>query len=259
MRTFLICFLMTLSASLSAQDVSLFEAKIYEASDGHALPYRILWPENYEPDQEYPLVLFLHGAGERGNDNQAQLKHGVRRFLEPKAREQHPCIVIAPQCAEGDYWSVVARDEASNPYRLVFDYNLPITASLQAAMELVREVIRREGVDKDRVYLTGLSMGGMGTFEAVYRFPKLFAAAAPVCGGGQPEAYRKQHAKVPFWIFHGDEDPVVDVALSRAMHQRLQALGADVTYSEYPGVKHNSWDNAYAEPELLEWMFSKGR
>ena len=102
-------------------------------------------------------------------------------------------------------------------------------------------------------------MGGMGTFEAVQRFPKLFAAAAPVCGGGNAQAYKKKQAKIPFWIFHGDVDGVVKVEHSREMNKRLQELNANVKYSEYPGVNHNSWENAYAESEFLSWMFSKRR
>ncbi|MCB0611373.1 MAG: prolyl oligopeptidase family serine peptidase, partial [Lewinella sp.] len=131
----------------------------------------------------------------------------------------------------------------------------PVTWALDHALQLVKTIAKTERVDKKRIYITGLSMGGMGTFEAVYRKPRLFAAAAPTCGGGDVKAYNKKAAKVPFRIFHGDVDGVIPVKHSREMTERLKALGADVVYTEYPDVNHNSWEKAYAEPWLLEWMF----
>src|SRR5690606_19323608 len=114
-----------------------------------------------------------------------------------------------------------------------------------------------EAVDAHRVYITGLSMGGMGTFEAVYRYPKRFAAALPICGGGDTLRYTR--VKLPFWVFHGTDDGVVNVSCSRAMVKKLEDLRVKVRYTEYPGVNHNSWDNAFAEPDFLEWMFSQRR
>jgi len=242
-----------------AQDRSLFEKRTYVAPDGRTLPYRILFPENYDETKKYPLVLFLHGAGERGDDNEKQLVHGVVTFLEPAHRRQFPCIVVAPQCPAEAYWSSVTVDRSNYPVGLDFDYRSgEEPGSLELAVQLVKRIQKETAVDPKRVYITGLSMGGMGTFEAVYRYPKLFAAA-PVCGGGDAAAYRKKHARIPFWLFHGDADSVVAVEESRRMYARLQALGADVEYTEYPGVNHNSWDNAYAEPELLPWLFAQRR
>ncbi|MBL7748170.1 MAG: phospholipase, partial [Chitinophagaceae bacterium] len=110
-----------------------------------------------------------------------------------------------------------------------------------------------------KCYITGLSMGGMGTFELVYRFPKLFAAAMPICGGGDAIHYDKRVKKVSFWVFHGAVDAVVSVKESIAMVNKLKELKAAVTYTEYPDVNHNSWDNAFAEPTFLSWMFSHKR
>ena len=128
---------------------------------------------------------------------------------------------------------------------------------MEAAHELVRRIATDEAVDRSRVYITGLSMGGMGAFEAVYRYPDLFAAALPICGGGDLRAYDRRVRKTAFWVFHGTDDAVVDVALSRDMHAKLKALKVKTKYTEYPGVNHNSWDNAFAEPGFLEWMFSQ--
>lgn len=241
-------------------DYSLFEKKQYQNSKGEAIPYRILYPKDYDKSKKYPLVLFLHGAGERGNDNEAQLVHGVKLFLQENNRTEFPCIVLAPQCPAESYWSSADVDRNSYPVTLKFDYEkMPITEGLKLAMELTQKTINEEAVDENRVYITGLSMGGMGTFEAQYRFPKLFAAAAPVCGGGDEKNYKKKHTQIPFWIFHGDADNVVKVEQSRTMYSRLKELGANVKYTEYPDVGHNSWDNAYGDKKLLEWMFKAKR
>jgi predicted peptidase len=128
---------------------------------------------------------------------------------------------------------------------------------LVAANELVKKIANEEAVDKSRIYITGLSMGGMGTFESVYRYPDLYAAALPICGGADTEAYDKRVRKTAFWVFHGADDAVVDVKLSRDMVAKLKSLKAKHKYTEYPGVNHNSWDNAFADPEYLKWMFEQ--
>ena len=237
-------------------DKEPFLKKTFTAQDGQVLPYRILYPEDYSPDKEYPLVLFLHGAGERGDDNEKQLVHGMDIYLQSKNRKDYPCFVLAPQCSEDSYWSVVDIDRSSYPLSLSFKYDQKMTDALSATIQLLAETINNEGIDKDRIYITGLSMGGMGTFEAVQRHPDYFAAAAPVCGGGDPNAYDSTHVDIPFWIFHGDADAVVSVDESRKMHSALIDNGNQVKYSEYSGVKHNSWENAYAEKDFLPWLFS---
>ena len=247
--------LLLLVQTLSGQDLSLYQKREFTGKDGKIMPYRILYPENYDQSKKYPLVLLLHGGGERGNDNEKQLVHGAKLFLQPENRAKYPCIVIVPQCPEGDYWASVKFERTKYPLDLDFNYGYPVTWALDHALQLVRTIAKTERVDKKRIYITGLSMGGMGTFEAVYRKPRLFAAAAPTCGGGDVKAYNKKAAKVPFRIFHGDVDGVIPVKHSREMTERLKALGADVVYTEYPDVNHNSWEKAYAEPWLLEWMF----
>lgn len=242
--------------AVQSQDMSLYQKKEY-VSDGDTLPYRILYPEGYSPANKYPLILVLHGAGERGNDNQLQLVHGAKLFADPVTREKYPAIVVFPQCPRDSYWSSVTIDRGKGPLRLHFDYTNPITTPLRQAMELVDLIAGKESVDQRRVYITGLSMGGMGTFEAVYRYPRRFAAALPICGGGDTAHYEK--VKTPFWVFHGADDATVAVDYSRAMVEKLKDLKVKVKYTEYPGVNHNSWDSAFAEPDFLAWMFEQKR
>ncbi|MCB0643374.1 MAG: prolyl oligopeptidase family serine peptidase [Phaeodactylibacter sp.] len=259
MKQFVWLALVFFSFRSGAQDFTQFEKRVFTNAAGDSLPYRILYPADYDSGKNYPLVLFLHGAGERGTDNEMQLKHGVYTFLQAEHRANFPCIVIAPQCPKEDYWANVDVNRSTQPFQLNFNYQQPLRTPLALALELVRQTIKKEAVDKKRVYITGLSMGGMGTLEAVNKHPKLFAAAAVVCGAGQVEAFEKKQAKLPMWLFHGADDLVVSVEHSRAMVDRLQEFGAPLRYTEYDGVKHNSWENAYAEPELLPWLFAQKR
>jgi predicted peptidase len=245
---------------LKAPDASLkpYVRKEFELA-GNVLPYRILYPDNYDKSKKYPLILFLHGAGERGNDNDKQLVHGAKLFLKDENRRAFPAIILVPQCPGDSYWASVQVDRSTQPFKINFDYNAPPQWPLVAANELVKKISNEEAVDKSRIYITGLSMGGMGTFESVYRYPDLYAAALPICGGGDANAYDKRVKKTAFWLFHGADDAVVDVKLSRDMLAKLKSMKVESKYSEYPGVNHNSWDNAFADPVFLEWMFKHKR
>ncbi len=239
-----------------AQDKSLFKKEMY-VSGGDTLPYRILLPLNYDATKKYPLILVLHGAGERGNDNEAQLVHGSYLFLKDSVREKYPAIVVFPQCPANSFWSNAEFkfDSVTNKGHLLFRADGEPTIALKLAQELLYKLINDYPVNRKQVYVGGLSMGGMGTFEIVRRNPKLFTAAFPICGGGAV-ATAPAIKKVKWWVFHGDVDSVVPASLSQEMVDALKAAGADVKFSLYPGVDHNSWDNAFAEPELLPWLFS---
>lgn len=254
---FILIITLLIYQPVSSQDFSALKKETFTSSGWLVLPYRILFPENYDKTKKYPLILFLHGAGERGNNNDSQLTHGAKLFIDSANRKAYPVIVIIPQCPTEGYWSSVEVNRNTSPFTLEFDYTKPITPALQAAIELVQKMIVHEGVDKSRVYITGLSMGGMGTFEAVYRFPELFAAAVPICGGADVKAYDERVSKIPFRVFHGTTDAVVDVKNSQAIVAKLKSLDIRVEYTEYPEVNHNSWDNAFAEPDFLSWIFSK--
>lgn len=243
--------------SVAALAQPAFEKALYVTATGDTLPYRILYPENYKPGKKYPLVLFLHGAGERGNDNELQLKHGSRMFLDAKNRKKYPAIVIFPQCPAENYWASVNVDRNQKPINFVFDYNNPPHWPLTASVDLVKKFIDEGKADPDRIIVMGLSMGGMGTFEAISRNPGLFSAAVPICGGGDTTFCSRYAGRLPLWVFHGSEDNVVLPAYSRAMVAQLKSLHATVRYTEYEGVGHDSWEKAFAEPKLLAWMFSQ--
>lgn len=245
------------TSSLHAQDLSQYEKKTFVSSRGDTLPYRILYPLNYDPAKKYPLFLFLHGAGERGTNNEAQLMHGASLFLADSNRTRYPAIVVFPQCPQNSFWARANVNRTTTPFEISFDYSGAPSGPLNAAIELTRQLMQDGSVDKKRVYVTGLSMGGMGTFEAVFREPKLFAAAVPICGGGNTQAYNRKTARVPFRVFHGAADAVVNVKLSQEMVARLKELNAKVEYVEYPGVNHNSWDNAFAEPDFISWFYQR--
>ncbi len=237
-----------------------YQKRTFAYAADKTLPYRVLYPENYDRTKKYLLILFLHGAGERGNDNRRQLIHGSKMFLNADNRNRYPAIVLFPQCPENSFWANTKMDRTKTPVSFEFDYDAAPNWPLDAVNRLVDSVMAHEAIDADRVYVTGLSMGGMGTFEMVHRWPARFAAAMPICGGGNTTAYDKRVKDIAFHVYHGDKDAVVDVALSRNMTQRLRDLKVKtVEYTEYPGVNHNSWDNAFADPDFLGWMFRQQR
>ena len=233
-----------------------FEAKIFVTSNNDTLKYRELLPENYMPQRKYPLVLFLHGAGERGSDNQAQLTHGAMMFTNPVNREKYPAIVLFPQCPNDYFWSFEKRPEGKLDAN-AFPADYKISSILQAVKDLLDQYIASGTIDTDRIYIMGLSMGGMGTFDMVCRFPDVFAAAIPICGGVNPERLKVTAGKVKFRIYHGDKDDTVPVENSRKAYRTLKEYGADVEYIEFIGCNHNSWDPAFNQPDFFFWLFGQ--
>jgi len=223
---------------------------VTEAGQAVEFRYRLLAPAAPEAGAAYPLVVFLHGAGERGRDNEKQLKYLPTWMAEPSLRERHPCYLLAPQCREDERWADVSwADKKSTPQG-------PPTTDLLAAVAAMQTVISREAVDPARIYLTGLSMGGFGTWDLAARQPQRFAAILPICGGGD-EATAPRLAKLPIWCFHGDADQVVAVDRSRSMIAAIKAAGGSPKYSELPGVGHDSWTPAYRDPAVLDWLFAQ--
>jgi predicted peptidase len=237
---------------VTAGPADVMEARVFKDAQGKALPYRLFKPAGADAKQRLPLVLFLHGAGERGDDNQAQLKHGVWSFVKPESQSMHPCFVVAPQCAGNDKWADVewgapSHTQAEKP-----------AESMRLVLELVPALLKEFPVDPKRLYVTGLSMGGYGTWDLVMRQPAVWAAAVPVCGGAD-DSKAALIAKVPVWVFHGGNDGVVKTARSRGIVEALKQASGAPKYTEYPGVGHDSWNKAYVEPELLTWLFAQKR
>lgn len=231
---------------------STFEKKTFETKEGQVLPYQILLPKDYKPGKKYPLLVVLHGAGERGTDNESQMKYGKSVFLDSLNRINYQAIVIFPQCPKESYWSSVKINRSTVPTTFLFDYSAPINWPLQAVIDLVKSTKH----DKKRTYIMGLSMGGMGTMEAISRNPKVFAAASPICGGADLSYVSLYAKRVPLWVHHGDADIVVPVRHSQELVKAVQSQGVEIRYNEYAGVNHNSWDNAFKQPDLLAWIFS---
>ncbi len=199
--------------------------------------YLFYLPEGYEDSEEaWPLVLFLHGKGERGDDLDLVAIHGPPKRVAAGA--SFPFILVSPQCPDDDWWTSVEQ--------------------ITTLTALLDDVTSRYRVDLDRVYLTGLSMGGFGTFALATATPKRFAAIAPVCGGGEPFAAEVM-AHIPAWVFHGAKDDVVPLKRSQEMVDALEAAGADVKFTIYPEAKHDSWTETYDNPDLYEWLLKQRR
>ncbi len=232
-----------------------FEKNVYYSADD-SLQYRIQYPLDYDASKKYPLVLFLHGAGERGSDNESQLTHGSKVFADSSNRNAFPAIVIFPQCPKDSYWANVDVDRSTYPIGISFHPDQKPTPHLQMAADLVYSFIKDGKIDTSRVYIAGLSMGGMGTYEMVQRNPETFAAAIAICGAGSTSEVKNYAENTPFWVIHGAEDNVVNPIRSLEMAQAMLEAGAKPRVTIYEDANHNSWDPAFAEPDFLLWLFS---
>lgn len=256
-RLSLVAALLLTAMSASDTDCSAadnrdrFEARTFEGPAGK-LNYRLLKPKDYDPNRKYPLVLFLHGAGERGDNNKAQLVHGMNDFASDEVMSKYPAFVVAPQCPNDKKWvevdwSAMKHTAPAKP-----------SESLQLSFETLTALQKEFSIDAKKIYVTGLSMGGYGTWDAAERRPDYFAAAAPICGGGDV-GNAKQLTKIPIWAFHGDQDTAVKVERSRDMIAAIKAAGGEPKYTEYKGVAHNSWSQTYSNPEFYAWLFAQER
>ncbi len=224
---------------------------------GSSYRYQVFIPAEFSSKKSWPVILFLHGAGERGSDGLIQTDVGIGHAIRLK-NSRFPFVVVMPQCRENKIWG--------EP-----DMQAQALAALDAS-------IKQFHGDRDRIYLTGLSMGGFGTWELAARNPGRFAALVPICSGVRPKKdwpqlrvtvvddpkitdpyaeIARRIGSTPVWIFHGYADDVVPVTEARHLAEALKAANAKFKYTEYPGVGHNSWDLAYAEPDLVSWLLSQ--
>jgi predicted peptidase len=228
--------LSALSVLASAETSQTAQSFASEVTLKVGYEYLLALPEGYAaaPDKRWPLIVFLHGSGERGDNLEAVKKHGPPKLLtEGKAL---PAIVVSPQCPAQQIW---------NPY---------------GVKALVDALVKSHRVDTDRIYLTGLSMGGFGTWETAMEYPDTFAALVPICGGTGVRFVMADRIKnIPEWIFHGAKDPVVSPKFSEQMFGLLKKLGTDVQLTIYPEAQHDSWTQAYQTEELWTWLFAQKR
>jgi predicted peptidase len=198
--------------------------------------YAVWVPRDYTPDREWPVILYLHGIGESGSDGEFHTTVGLGRAIRSHP-ERFEALVVMPQMPVGSRWK---------------------GRILDLALATLDATLREYRADRDRVVLTGLSLGGYGTWLLGSQQPERFCALLPICGGGDP-ANAAKLARLPIWCFHGDADPVVPVERSREMVAAVRAAGGDVKYTELAGVEHNSWDPAYGDPEVVKWMLAQHR
>ena len=255
MRQIIYVLIFFLANNLNSQNFELFENKIFVFKND-TLNYRILKPLNYDETKQYPVHLFLHGAGERGNDNVSQLIHGGKLFLEKENREKYKSWVIFPQCSKDDRWPSIISDNWNKTFE---NKTTTPNKSLGLVIKLMDKFVEKKQVDKQRIYISGLSMGGMGTFEMLYRRPDMFAAATPICGNGISQLAKSYAAKVPIWIFHGSDDEVVSPKHSLKMAKAIIDSGGSPKMTLYENVNHGSWNNAFSEKDFLKWIHSKSK
>ena len=223
---------------------------------GVAYRYKVYVPASYSATLRWPIILFLHGSGERGSDGVLQITSGLGPAIR-RAPSSYPAIVVFPQAPAESSW---------------------VGVPSQVALAALDQTLTEFSTDPDRVYLTGLSLGGTGTWYVAYRYPERFAAIAPICGrvvavptvrssrsavpvdSASPYVALARHVgRLPTWIFHGEIDPVVPVAQSRQPAEALRSAGGNVRYTEFLGMEHNVWDAVYASPQFVEWLFAQRR
>src|ERR1051325_7289128 len=224
-----------------------FDPRIFEGDSGHVLKYRLFKPAGYDSRTNYPLVLFLHGAAGSGNDNVRQFNGGNEvpplALTSAPAQAKYPCFVLVPQCPRTDSWA---------------SYGGQPTETVRLTLAAIESLKREFSIDPRRLYLVGVSMGGHGVWEWVTRFPRMFAAAVPICAAGDP-ARASKIIGLPIWCLHGASDPLVNVDYARGMIAALRKAGGHPKYTEYAGIGHDAYRRAFQEPDLLPWLFAQRR
>ncbi len=220
----------TLDLPIGQQSPQTFEKKITKKI---RVDYLLYLPQGYaERNDKWPLILFLHGAGERGRDLDLVKTHGPPKLVE-EGRD-FPFIIVSPQCSQDQQWSTEYLDP------------------------LLKEIVRRYRVNEDRIYVTGLSMGGYGAWALALEYPNRFAAIAPICGGADP-VWAGSIIHLPIWVFHGAKDKVVPIERSQAMVDALKKLAGNVKFTIYPEAGHDSWTEAYNNQQLYDWFLQQRR
>ena len=246
--TALITSMLLLPSSAACQlgvGAGRFVERGFVCASNESMCYLLFVPAHYDSSKKYPLVLWLHGGGARGDNPKTILSwgdgHGPLFLARPDNQSNHPCFVLAPQCPAGKLWADPYSDQPLDQIRLV--------------LEMLDSIEKEFSIDSKRLYVIGISMGGYATWDIIARRPSRFAAAVPICGGGNPIKASRM-VKTAIWAFHGEKDDLVKVEESREMIKAVQKTGGKVKYTEYKGVGHSVWEQAFNEPGFLEWIFS---
>jgi predicted peptidase len=234
-------------------------ARIYLDPNSARLPYRLFVPHTYDSKRSYPLIVFLHGGAGNGADNLQQIMggntNGSHVWIRDDVQREYPAFVLAPQAPDGATWGGPEGTELSSAARMM--------------LEIVENLRHEFNIDKSRLYLTGQSLGGFGTWDVIIRRPDVFAAAVPLCGSGIVKGFpfRTVYAPadfekirdLPIWVFQGEDDTTVPPSGPRQTVAALRKVGSNVRYTEYPGVGHRVWERAYSDPKLVAWLFAQHR
>lgn len=226
-----------------------FVDRVFVSSAGQRLPYKMLLPEDYDPEEEYPLVLFLHGSGEKGYGNKRQIYYGGKMLRTDENLKK--AIVIAPQCPLTSYWAEYLGPAFIN----VFPKSPRMSKPLIAVKELTDSLVRGGQVDEDRIYGIGFSMGAFGLLDLAVRYPDMFEAIISICGGINTQRLEGFKGQTAFRFYHGKMDYVILPVFSRKTHKTLKEQGIQSELIEYPWVCHNSWNKAFKEPDFTKWLF----
>jgi predicted peptidase len=247
----------------ATQLAEAFAPHVYVNQGGERMPYRLFTPARLEPGRTYPLVVFLHGSSGSGTDNGKQLEggnlYGSLVWALPENQARHPAFILAPQSNWN--WPCTIFDP-KNPPKIAADIKLcppgVLGVGARLAFEVIDSLLRSLPIDRARIYVTGHSMGGAGTWHMIAQRPRFFAAAVPVCGRGHPETAALVK-DVPIWNFHGATDDVEPISSSRLMIDALRKAGGRPRHTEYPDLGHTVFAWAYTEPALVEWLFTQRR
>ena len=230
MVSVLICFSENIFSQNDAINYPVQMEKEFQTTD-YLMKYLLYLPEGYDARDNWPLMIFLHGSGERGDDLELVKKHGPPKLAYEMSL---PFVIVSPQCPEGKRWET------------------------EPLIELIDHILSELPVERQKIYLTGLSMGGFGTWNLAAAFPDYFAAIVPICGGGNPSDACKMK-DIPAWVFHGQDDKVVPVEKSQEMVDALKNCGGRVKFTVYPDTGHDSWTKTYANPKLYEWLLNQNK
>lgn len=252
MKRFILILVLFIGGCLAGAGQNAYEPMTFTTEDGTSLNYRLLRPQENAKGRRFPLVIFLHGLGERGTENEKQLLHGGQIFLNPATQERYPAYILFPQCPETAFWAYGHIPASYENMRE--EEKMP--APFKAVKELIDEYLTHPDIDRSRVYIMGLSMGGAATYDMVARFPDMFAAAIPICGAIDPSRLEDLEG-VSFRIFHGDADTTIPVECSRRAYRALKKSGCKVEYFEFPGCGHGSWNPAFTRDDFMEWLFKQ--